>query len=241
MPFWKKQPVAAGTAVTSPAPSPVQHGFLPCSDAGCPNHDAVQCGYVDRRGQPCLTAWCPTHQVSVDNRCFCRRHSRIPGAVQQGEFLADRGLPDLDNRAPSLVVHVGDALEPRILDLLSSLLRPGSGDTLGSEAVHVNRPPSGGRRWARGWQIYDHTGTIAKVAIEIEESRDAEVTVRVGQHVVATGVPPWIARRKQGLPSLSPEGDGADRERFYGSLFEPIVPRVFAEVAGPLGPRLTPA
>jgi hypothetical protein len=232
MPFWKKEspPPELAVAAEEPPPPPVLHGLLPCSEQGCSNHDAVQCSYIDRRGQTCLTAWCPGHQIVVANICFCRRHAGVPAAVQHGEFLADRGLPDTGNRSPSLVIYIGHALEPAILNLLHGLLRPGTADQVGTEAVHPIRPAAGGRRWVRNWQIYDHTGVVAKITVEVDEATDPEVVVRVGRHAVASVVPPWIERRYQGLPPLSADEDHFERDRFYAFLMERIAPAVVAEV-----------
>lgn len=247
MPFWKREVPAPPTSTSPPppaapppaplpvAPAPVPapgiRGRLPCSERGCQRHDAVACAYVDRRRRPCPTAWCPDHQVLVGGRPHCRRHSRVSAAAFPDEFQAGQALPDLENRSPSLADYVGDALEPRILDFLGRLRRPGSYDQVAAEPVHVIHPTTGGaRRWDRTWKLYDHTGVQVKVSVEVDESRDPEVLVRVGRHVVSQAVPPWIERRRQGLPPLPPGDDTATRERFYAALWEPAVPRLLADL-----------
>jgi hypothetical protein len=167
----------------------------------------------------------------VEGRVFCRRHARLFASAMTGEFQVGQTLPDLDNRSPSLADWVGDALEPRVLDLLWCLCRPGSNDQVAAEALRVVHPTSGGaRRWIRTWKIYDHTGVIVQVTVEVDESRDPEVDVKVGRDLVGRGVPPWIERRHRGLPQLSPPDDAEERERFYASLWAAAPPRIIAEV-----------
>jgi len=233
MPFWKREvqlPAPTDGAPPAPPEGVEVRGNLACSEQGCVRHDAAACGYVDRRRRSCPTAWCPDHQVIVGSRPYCRRHARITAAAASGEFQAVPLLPDLDNRSPSLADYVGDALEPRVLEILNRLRRPGSNDQVVAEPLGVVHPTSGGRRWDRTWKLYDHTGVHAKVSVEVEESRDPEVSVRVGTHVVSRGVPPWIERRRQGLAPLGVPADNDLRERFYSALWRPVLPALLAEL-----------
>ncbi len=193
----------------------------------------MPCAYVDRRRRRCPTAWCPDHQVVVGARAYCRRHCRISATSPDDEFQTAQSLPDLDNRSPSLADHVGGVLEPRILALLNQLRRPGTGDMVSAEPVHVIHPTTGGaRRWDRTWKLYDHTGVHANISVEVDESCDPEVWVRVGRNVVSQGVPPWIERRQHGLPPLSGAEDAEAREHFYNALWEPVARRILAELEG---------
>ena len=230
MPFWKKGDALPAPPM-APAPRPVLRGHLPCSERGCPNQDAVACAYVDRRGQICPTAWCPNHQVILDGAVVCRRHARLSASPTDDEFQTEDLRPDVDNRSPSLVDYVANALEPRLVGLLQSLCRPGSNDHVAEERLRWIRPPGGGgRRWERGWKIYDHTGVIVKGAIEADESRDPEVGLRVGLTTGAQAVPPWIDRRRRGLPPLPPDEDAEVRENFYSGLLAAAWPLIEAEV-----------
>lgn len=242
MPFWKKE-APLPTALPPPAavagPPCPRTGTLPCSEQGCSRHDAVACAYVDRRQRPCPTAWCPDHQVLMTAHVLCRRHSRLFAVAAGDEFQPNQAFPDLDNRSPSLADFIGDALEPRVLELLRGLCRPGSNEQVAAESLQVIHPAGGGaRRWDRTWKLYDHTGVMVKVAVEVDESRDPEVDVKVGRHVVGRGVPPWIARRHEGLPATAPSEDAIERERFYAMLLADVAPQVIAEVEqsrSPLG------
>ena len=166
----------------------------------------------------------------VEGRVFCRRHARLFSAVG-GEFQMAQALPDLDNRSPSLADYVGDVLEPRVLELLWGLCRPGSNDQVTAEPLRVVHPTAGGaRHWARTWKIFDHTGVIVQVAVEVHEERDPEVDIKVGRILVGRATPPWIDRRFQGLPALPPEEDAAERRRFYDDLWAGAPPQILAEV-----------
>jgi hypothetical protein len=167
----------------------------------------------------------------MEGRAFCRRHARLYASASADEFQIEQSLPDLDNRSPSLADYVGDALEPRVLQFLWSLCRPGTNDQVASEPLRVLHPVGGGaRRWDRTWKIYDHTGVIVQVIVEADESRDPEVDLKVGRNVIGQGVPPWIARRRQGLPPLGPAADAEDREGFYASLWQAAPAQILLEV-----------
>jgi hypothetical protein len=232
MPFWKRE-VELPTPAARPVPPPLRpevHGSLACSERGCTRHDAAACAYVDRRRRQCPTAWCPDHQVVLAGRAYCRRHSRITAASLADEYSTPN-LPDLDNRSPSLADYCGDALEPRVMGFLRDLRRPGSGDRVGAEPLRVVQPAGGGSRcWERAWKLYDHTGVHARVAVEVDESHDPEVWIRVGRQLVARAVPPWISRRRDGLTPLDDHADAELRERFYASLWGMAVPHLVAEL-----------
>ena len=167
----------------------------------------------------------------MEGRAFCRRHARSFGATGGGEFQIGQALPDLDNRSPSLADYIGDALEPRVLQFLWSLCRPGTNDQVGSEPLRVVHPTGGGsRRWDRTWKIYDHTGVIVQVMVEADESRDPAVDLKVGRNTVGEAVPPWIARRRQGLPALAPGADAEERECFYAALWQAAPTQIILEV-----------
>jgi hypothetical protein len=167
----------------------------------------------------------------MEDRAFCRRHARLFGSAGAGEFQIEQSLPDLDNRSPSLADYVGDALEPRVLQFLWSLCLPGTNDQVASEPLRVVHPTSGGtRRWDRSWKIYDHTGVIVQVPVEADESRDPDVDLKVGRNIVGQGVPPWIARRRQGLPALGAAADAEERERFYAYLWQAAPAQIVVEV-----------
>jgi hypothetical protein len=242
MPFWKRETPGSPAAPVPPSPLPpppppafplappptALTGSLPCVEHGCTRQDAVRCDYVDRRRRPCPTSWCPDHQVIVNGRALCRRHARTLTATSGNtEFNTDSPIPDLDNRSPSLADYVGDALEPRVVALLEGLCRPGSNDRVGAEPVRPVHPAGGGARyWGRTWKLYDHTGVQTSISVEVDEEHDPEVWVRVGGNVVAQGIPPWIDRRRNGLPELSDAEDAEARERFYAALWEAVTQRV---------------
>lgn len=189
-------------------------GTLPCSERGCTATTGEKCGYVDRRGRACGTAWCPDHQSIVSGTVYCRRHAGVVGALQSGEG----SMPDLENRAPSLVNWVSRDVEQVIQDIVAGYREQLGSDRLLTEPVHLTfLGPERLRVWERSWKLVDHTGWSVRVALEVEEERDTEVAVRVGRNVVARVVPPWIAARQRG-ELLPADVDRAQRQDFYRSL-----------------------
>jgi hypothetical protein len=216
---------------TRPAPAyPRPH----CSRAGCANLALATCAYVDRRGAECGTAWCWDHHRVLDGHAYCARHVHTLEGLEHDD-LSGGPLPDVRNRAPSLVGWMAASLDSRITALLETRLAPGSAEHVSGSAVRLIRSADGLRRWERSWRIADHTGVHMTVSIEIEEPRDPEVHVRVDREVVARGIPPWIARRLRGL-QLAPDADAREREAFFSAVFGRIEHEVLRERPGVLSP-----
>ena len=194
-------------------------GDQPCSESGCKSGEGFPCSYVDNRGRVCGTSWCPEHQFSFEGFPYCRRHARLMASLPKDELIADRGRPDVDNRSPSLAVWVGDALDSAMVRLLESIRPPESAQQIESEPLHLVRPTDGSRHWHRAWKLFDHTGTLIKVTVDIDEAKESEITVRVGGKIVAQSVPPWIARRRAGQPPIAEDDDQRERQEFYQYLY----------------------
>jgi hypothetical protein len=182
----------------------------------------VLCHYVDRRGRRCDTAWCPNHWATVGGIVYCRRHAGTIAAI--GYFDHPTGMPDVDNRAPSLVNWVARDLDAFVASTLARIATPGQ--TVVREPVvsgHAER--GGGRRYERGWKLVDHTGLRLVVAVFVGDGEDTTIRVRVGQTVVAEGVPPWVERHLRGI-EVSEETDRSQRALFYAFLQKHIVAAV---------------
>ncbi len=203
---------------------PATEGNLPCRARGCPNQNGVLCHYIDRRGRRCGTAWCPHHWATVGGIVYCRRHAGTIAAI--GYFDHPAGMPDVDNRAPSLVNWVARDLDAFVAATLVQCATPG--ETFVREPVvstHADR--SGGRRYERGWKLVDHTGLRLVVGVYVLESEETTIRVRVGSGVVAEGVPPWVERHRRGI-QVSEETDRSQRALFYAFLQKHIVAAVRA-------------
>jgi hypothetical protein len=117
-------------------PAAPRYGEEPCSDGGCASPVGARCEYVDRRGKECRSSWCPRHQHIVDNRVFCRRHAGIMVAIlDQPED--ERELPDLDNRAPSLVEHMARRLHGGVVQLLQAIGAEHPGASIAADGLHA--------------------------------------------------------------------------------------------------------
>lgn len=227
MSFWKREQRAA--VVAPPAATvDVEHapGTLPCAMPACAQHTGLACAYVDRRGRPCGTAWCPEHRLLADGQVYCRRHWNTVKGLADPEVAA---LPDRDNRAPSLVAWVGRRMEPSIQAILMARTPRNGPLSLVSIPVHlvfVGRERV--RVWERTWAVADHTGHRVAVTLQVEEAHDTELVVRVGRNIVTRVVPPWIEARLAG-EEVSPETDTARRQDFYESLRHVIIDAVERE------------
>ena len=140
-----RPPPAPSSPVPSPASTaptvarfPVTEGDLPCRARGCANHNGVLCHYIDRRGRRCDTAWCPNHWATVGGIVYCRRHAGTIAAI--GYFDHPAGMPDVDNRAPSLVNWVARDLDAFVAATLVQVRDPGGDLRAGAGGVHPRRP-----------------------------------------------------------------------------------------------------
>jgi len=192
---------------------------IPCSQAGCESTNAKQCAYRDRRGRCCPAAFCAEHGVSFAGIAYCRRHASTVQAI--GELAKDpNGFPDLNDRAPSLVQWVARDLDEAIRKLLGRTVHNGE-SVLVDESVRLAHDPARKARWERSWRIVEHTGLVLKVTVHVSEDNDSLVHVKVGTEMVADGVPPWIARRREGQ-EVEAAIDASQRQLFYAFLEENI-------------------
>jgi hypothetical protein len=194
-----------------------EHGLgrLPCSFGGCVQPTGLPCVYVDRRGRGCGTAWCPEHRLIAQNQVYCRRHWGTLSGLGEPE---EAPLPDVDNRAPSLVNWVGRRLGAGVQAILQD--RAGRDDTMRVVSVPVHlvfRGRDRARVWERTWACADHVGHHHAVTLAVAEERPDELMLRVGDTLLARVVPPWITARRAGA-DVSREADTVQRHDFYESL-----------------------
>ena len=212
------------TTVFQPTPHGTGNGLvvapaIPCSLRGCANTNAQVCAYRDRRGRRCQTAFCPAHSVSFSGISYCRRHASTVQAI--GELAQDpNGFPDLNDRAPSLVGWIARDLDQSIRRLLGRAARNGE-SVIVDESVRLAHDPARQARWERSWRIVEHTGPVLAVTLQLLEDEQSRVYVRVGAEMVADGIPPWIARRSQGV-EVEAAIDISQRQMFYQLLEENI-------------------
>ena len=206
-------------AQPAPVPSPVtvQSTGVVCKVAGCSNDTAQPCSYRDGRGRACRAVCCLDHGASTDGKFYCRRHAGVLRAVGI-QATPQGGLPDVDNRAPSLVNWIARDLDSNVRRLLTGAAKTGE-SVIADDTVHVARDFNRKARWEQSWRLVDHTGVILKVTIQVLEENDSLVRVHVGSGVIADGVPPWIARRTEDSDVAT---DEAQRQRFYQWLDESI-------------------
>lgn len=132
------------------------------------------------------------------------------------------GLPDIDNRGPSLVQHIADQLEQPVTTLLRAVAHPNE-QVIEETEVTKAFDPDRSSRWERSWRLVDGTGVVVKVTVFVTEADPATVSVRAGSHVVFEEVPPWI--RGSGAEGTR-DDDNEARRAFYQRLEETIAEAV---------------
>jgi hypothetical protein len=186
---------------------------------GCDNRTAQLCAYRDRRERSCAITICPAHGISLGGITYCRRHAGTVQAI--GELARDQsGHPDIDDRAPSLVDWIARDIDRDIRTLLARSARPGE-SVVADDAARLAHDFRRNSRWERSWRLVEHTGPILNVTLHVTEADDSQVHVRVGTETVADGIPPWIARRREGQ-DVEAAIDISQRRLFYRYLEETI-------------------
>jgi hypothetical protein len=150
---------------------------------------------------------------------YCSLHASTVEAIDTPSGHAN-DVADVDDRAPSLVNWIANDLDKDVRTLLADAAHPGE-DVLTDGFVQLTRDKLRRGRWERSWRIVDHTGLVLKVGIYTDEGDDSLVHVRVGDLLVAEGVPPWIASRQEGDESTPPV-EISRRQEFYSSLQESV-------------------
>ena len=193
-------------------------GHAKCSEPGCSRADAARCSYVDKRARRCPTAWCDAHGQAFRGKPYCRRHASTMIALQSDEDIA--GFPDLDNRAPSLVGHLGEDLDASVRELFVRIAPAGA--TVVTDPVRLVLTPGGHtRRWAKTWKLVDHRSVINRVSVEVDESDDPLVSARVDAELIGSGVPPWIQDRLEGR-HVDAASSATQRREFAGAMARSI-------------------
>jgi len=194
-------------------------GELPCTQPACEAPTGLACEYVDRRGRACRTAWCPDHRLVIDSRVYCRRHAGVVSALPIGLAGPAAPIPDLENRAPSLVSWVAREIDADVRQMLLAELAPGDGAQLVTDAVYLVFTGGDRRRaWERAWKLVNRGGRSLRVSLLVEECADAEVAVRVNTQVIERLAPPWIVQRQHGAQP-PPELDAQRRKEFNRRIF----------------------
>lgn len=212
MPFFSKRNEQSPVRFSPPK------GDQACMEKGCSQHNAVMCNYIDRRRRRCTFALCPDHWGMVGGIVYCRRHAGTIAAV--GKHPDPLGMPDIDNRAPSLVNWIAGQINGPVVAELQQL-RHGEQQIVQQPGVLVAHDRNRRARYEHAWKIVETTGAIAAVTLFVHEDSPDLVQVRVGAGVVAEGIPPWIERRRLNIV-VSPEVDKSQRELFYNFLMEHI-------------------
>lgn len=191
-----------------------------CCQSGCLRTHGVRCNHIDGRGRRCVTTWCPDHWSSVGGIVYCRRHANTIVAIG-GVTNAPLALPDLDNRGPSLVNWVYGDIDSGMQQILTDCVGTGQ-RIVRDSAVTVVFDTNRRRFWERSWKLLDAVGnSVHRITVAVFEANDALVILRVDDHSIAQGVPPWIDRHRRRV-EVTPSADELQRKLFYGFLLEHV-------------------
>ena len=81
----------------------------------------------------------------------------------------------------------------------------------------VGRAEDGTRSWEMSWKLASPSGIRLRITLMVEEKDDSVILVKLGNDVLASGVPPWIEARRLGK-KLSEDEDREQRRSFYAFL-----------------------
>jgi hypothetical protein len=162
---------------------------------------------------------------------LCRRHARLVRILTPAEFQAQLPPPDLDNRAPSLASYLGEALDAPMRKLMNEVCRPENGEHVTAEALTCVTSQNGEHRWAQRWKVFDNTGPLLRIAVEVDEESEPECIIRLDSRVVLRFVPPWITAHMSGAPFVVEEDtEKRLQQMFFSTLMDRhIRPAVIAE------------
>jgi hypothetical protein len=151
---------------------------------------------------------------------YCRRHAGVVRALPEPGSSTPAPLPDLDNRAPSLVGWVARELDASVKSLMQPDVDAAAGDQIIADPVTlvffgVDRS----RAWEQAWKLATHEGTRFRLSVLVEEADDVHLVVKVGANVAERLVPPWIQHRIDGV-TVSVEDDRAERAAFNQRLLD---------------------
>jgi hypothetical protein len=182
---------------------------------------------VDRREQSCTSHWCAAHAQTVAGRAYCRRHAGVARALLEDPDCPS--MPDIDNRAPSLLEWLARDLQDGITALL---MATGEGDSVTTGAAHLVRVGADrGRAWERSWRLCRHTGIAQRVTLQVAERDDTQVVVKVGRTERTRMTPPWIEARRYAL-ALDHAEDARRRAAFREAMLTAVAEGLESGSAG---------
>ncbi len=202
-----------GVAVAAVAGIADELGILPCNALGCAERTGVACDHIDRRGRFCVTAWCPDHRHTLNDRAYCAIH-----AAQATGMLPIEREP-----AAVVVTWCAAAAEDDVASILNAI-----GARIGAiteaESMKATADAQGNRVWQRSWCLRGTDGVVGRVALSTNEAAVEWVHLSVDDCVI----------RAIALPALSSEQhpQRADLDWLMHEVFAPISAAVGVRAGG---------
>jgi hypothetical protein len=158
----------------------------------------------------------------VGESVYCRRHATVIAAlltVPEDE----REVPDLDNRAPSLLEFVARRLHEPAVQMLQARGAGSPGSSIVVDAIHMTMAGTPRiRGWEHRWRLLDHTGPLATIGLRVDEDTDILVQVKVDGAVVHSAEPPWIATRAVASDEAEAAGRLAYEQELINAMFDSL-------------------
>ena len=143
------------------------------------------------------------------------------------------GLPDLENRAPSLVGWMSGELDEPIRAALRAAAANADATVVADPVRLITAGTALPRCWGRAWKLVDHLGVVHQVSIEVEEDAQEVVGVRIDNDLIGRSMPPWIERR-----ATARRDDRATTTRQSTARLQPRARTLGRSVPQPRGDRL---
>ncbi len=226
-------------ALRDPSGSPIAGPAGGCSHSGCTANEGWQCSYIDPTGQRCDSWWCKRHIGFIEATPFCTRHASVLRALAAtaGTIHEIKQRPLVDDRSLNLANLVAEDVEKDLTELLRRRFQ-GRQDLriVVDRTVRQTWEGRGRIAWERSWSAVQAQGYLARIGVRVAAAEPDRVKVSVGNSVVLSEVPDWIAKRPDGETP-----DRADRARFRNKVVEIVLATIDIPTPLPRPPAAAPA
>ena len=220
------EPLPHAGSVTELLARPTPAGTHACVRSGCDAHQTWRCNYRDMAGGRCGAYVCPEHGQEISQVLFCARHGRVVELLLQteGSLFEIKGIPMVEDRAPTLVDQVAELADQPILELLQRRFQARPEVRIAADLGM--RPFGRGRRplgWERGWSVVAPQGFQSRVVLRVYSSRPHTVYALVDDLPIFEGVPGWVREEGKRRPR-DEKSEAGFRKALVGAVEKQLFP-----------------